>query len=276
MHRLAATILAIPLLAAAPPLAAADDSTTPPKTPARPGTGQPADGGKGSGGGKSDSKDSKGATPRKPAPGSEFPADWFFGDSSQRAAQNGLVGKPAPTLHVKDWRGEAQDLAKLKGKVVVVDFFATWCGPCMRAVPENVELVKKHGKDGLVFVGIHDNKSGVDALDAAIKSKGINYPVAVDDAAKSQHAFRLAFWPTYAVIDRKGLVRAVGLQPQHVATVVEKLLAEPAEGAKDASKKDAPKDGAKGTAKDGKDGKDGSKDPAKDPAKDPTKDDSKK
>jgi thiol-disulfide isomerase/thioredoxin len=202
------------------------DIKSPPsaREPARPGDGSASD------------KPSKGASEKgaeaPPAKDSgyrpnEFPASWFWGEGMKRQKQLELTGQPAPSLSLKDWRGEPQDLAKLKGKVVVVDFWATWCGPCMQAIPKNVELVRQHGKDGLVFIGVHDHARGVGTLDQVINSRGINYPVAVDDGGKSARAFRLSFWPTYAVIDRAGIVRAVGLQPQHVSTVVMKLLDEP-------------------------------------------------
>jgi len=161
----------------------------------------------------------------------EFSAEWFWGDAGVRRKHLMLCGKPAPEIALKDWRGEPQEIAKLTGKVVVVDFWATWCSPCMRAMPENVELVKTFGKDGLVFIGIHDHVRGLPSLDAALKANNINYPVGVDDAGKSQKAYQVQFWPTYAVIDRKGVLRAVGLKPQYLKQVVEKLLAEPAPAA---------------------------------------------
>ena len=60
------------------------------------------------------------------------------------------------------------------------------------------------------------------------KQHNIEYPAARDADLKSQAAWAVHYYPTYAVIDRKGIVRAIGLQPEHVEPVVEKLLAEPA------------------------------------------------
>jgi len=157
-----------------------------------------------------------------------IPDDWFFDGANRPPALKGLEGKPAPDLDLESWIGDSVDLKAQRGKVVVIDFWATWCGPCMAAIPENVELVSKHKDDGLVFVGVHDANSGFDRAPQVVKEKKINYPVAKDKGGKSTKNFNLQFWPTYVVIDREGVVRAAGLIPSNVSKVVEMLLKEAA------------------------------------------------
>ena len=158
----------------------------------------------------------------------EFPDKYYYFGPKRPEALRKMEGQPPPALALKSWIGEEQDLSKLKGKVVVVDFWATWCGPCMKAVPHNVTMFKAHKDEGLMIIGVHDSKRGFDKMPAVAKDKGINYPLAVD-AGSSAKAYNVSFWPTYVVIDRKGMVRAAGLDPSHVEEVVEKLLKEKAE-----------------------------------------------
>ncbi len=157
----------------------------------------------------------------------EFPDAWYF--SQRTAGLKGLEGKTAPALDLKSWIGKEQTLAELKGKVVVVDFWATWCPPCMASLPHNVEMVNKFGKKGLTFLGVHESNKGSDKMAKVAKDKKINYPLAVDNSNKSTKAYSVSFFPTYVVIDRNGKVRAAGLQPGYVENVVTKLLDEKAQ-----------------------------------------------
>ena len=159
-----------------------------------------------------------------PAAKGEFPDEWYFGGRS--ATLKGLEGKKAPALKVKNWIGEPQNLASLKGKVIVVDFWATWCGPCVRSIPHNIELAKQHEKDGLVIIGVHESNRGSEKMAAMAKDKQINYPLSVDDGGKTCKAFGVSFFPTYVVIDRKGIIRAAGLIPNQTDPVIKKLLDE--------------------------------------------------
>ena len=156
----------------------------------------------------------------------EFPDNWFFGNSSQRKVHQKMAGRRAPALRLSTSDGKPGRLKDTKGKVVVVDFWATWCGPCMKALPENVRLMNEYGDDGLVIVGVHDSRRGSERMEAVAKTQKLNYPLFIDKSSQSTKSWRVAFWPTIGVIDRKGKVRAVGLKPQYLEPVVKKLLAE--------------------------------------------------
>lgn len=158
-----------------------------------------------------------------------YPADWYATDGEQLAALRKLEGKPAIEISAAEWRGEATTIGQLKGKIIVLDFWATWCGPCMAVVPKNIEFIAKYKERGVELIGVHDAKSGWDKIDQVIAEKGITYPVLLDatkgDQGEMTAAYGLQFWPTYFVIDREGIIRAAGIRPNKIQDVVDQLLA---------------------------------------------------
>jgi thiol-disulfide isomerase/thioredoxin len=158
----------------------------------------------------------------------EFPDEWTWDDKpNYRADHAALEGKPLRALSVSGWIGNPVTAADLKGKVVVIDFYATWCGPCMNAIPHNNQLVAKYKDKGLVLFGVCTDKSGQDKMAEVVKTHDMKYPTAADPQLISEKTWKVHYYPTYAVIDRKGIVRVVGLQPGRVEAVVQKLLGEP-------------------------------------------------
>lgn len=159
--------------------------------------------------------------------GGEFPDAWTWDDDSKvRAEHATLEGKPMPALHVTGWVNGQVTTDEVKGKVVIVDFYATWCGPCMAAIPHNNELLKKYKDQGLRIIGVCTHQRGQEKMEQTVKERKMEYPTARDPDLKSQSAWKVHYYPTYAIVDRKGVVRIVGLQPDHVEEVVKKLLAE--------------------------------------------------
>ena len=142
-----------------------------------------------------------------------------------------LEGKPMPALNLTGWINGEVKSAEMKGKVVLVDFYATWCGPCMAAIPHNNEMLAKYKDKGFVIVGVCTSDSGQEKMPDTVKKEGIKYPTARDPELKSEKAWDVHYYPTYALVDRKGIVRVIGLQTPRVEEAVKKLLAEPAPAA---------------------------------------------
>jgi thiol-disulfide isomerase/thioredoxin len=157
----------------------------------------------------------------------EFPVSWTWDEeASVRSAHAKLEGTKMPALDVVDWQNGQVKPEQLKGKVVLVDFYATWCGPCIAAIPHNNELLKKYRDKGLMIVGVCTSGRGQEKMEQAVKDKGMQYPTARDPQLKSAKAWAVSYYPTYALVDRNGIVRIIGLQLDHVEPVVQKLLAE--------------------------------------------------
>jgi cytochrome c biogenesis protein CcmG/thiol:disulfide interchange protein DsbE len=129
--------------------------------------------------------------------------------AAQVAPASPLVGHRAPDFTVtimNGGSGEKIHLAALKGKPVVVNFWASWCEPCREETPILEAAWQKHQQDGIVFVGIDYEDKPNDAL-AFLKQYGVTYPVGPDDQNGSiAVAYGVTGAPETAFINRSGIV----------------------------------------------------------------------
>jgi thiol-disulfide isomerase/thioredoxin len=110
-----------------------------------------------------------------------------------------LTGKPAGNLPMPK-------SDELKGKVVLIDFWATWCGPCIKKLPEVNALQKKYGDRGLVILGVHSSQNA-DRLQEFLRKQPVHFPTIVDDG-QTEKAFAVSQLPTYFLVGRDGKVKA--------------------------------------------------------------------
>jgi peroxiredoxin len=126
------------------------------------------------------------------------------------------LGKPAPEITVKSVDGASTKLASLRGRVVLIDFWATWCPPCRKGLPETQALYNSYGKKGLAVLTISDEPKGT--VTPYLKSNKLTFPAFLDQDGATNKAYHIEAIPTVAVIDKSGNLSSffVGLQDKAV------------------------------------------------------------
>jgi peroxiredoxin len=124
------------------------------------------------------------------------------------AAQTPLLADAAPAWDLKDTTGKSVKLSDFKGKVVIVDFWATWCPPCRAEIPDFIALQDKYGKQGLVIVGISVDQGGAPVVASFAQKNKINYQLVLADDQVAEAYGANEGIPTTFVIDRKGNIIA--------------------------------------------------------------------
>ena len=129
------------------------------------------------------------------------------GPSVPRAGTAGrAAAQPAPDFALQDLNGRTVRLADLRGKAVVVNFWATWCPPCRHEIPWFVELQKTYGPQGLEVVGISMDESGAAAVKQFAREMNINYTVLMGNADVAMRYGGVRVLPTTFYIGRDGSV----------------------------------------------------------------------
>ncbi len=113
-----------------------------------------------------------------------------------------------PSLELTDLDGNTISLAALKGKVVIIDFWATWCPPCREAIPDLIDLKKQYGAQGLEVVGISLDENGSRILPRFVHDFGINYPVVIGSEEIASAFGGILGLPTTFIVDRDGKIRS--------------------------------------------------------------------
>ena len=167
------------------------------------------------------------------------------GDFGLPPEVEGVAPSAPPEIKVSEWiEQQPVSLASLKGKVVLLDFWATWCTPCRHTIPKINALHRKYKERGLVVLGLTEFEGTAEGRDVTRaeesaylrrfkRKQGIEYGFAVEDGKETALAYGVSSIPTAVLIDRRGRVRYLTVSSNDseadvLASMVKKLLDEPA------------------------------------------------
>ena len=128
--------------------------------------------------------------------------------ASTAFAAAGDSAGPAPAFTLTTLEGQPSGLSAYKGQVVMVNFWATWCGPCQQEMPLLDQMYKKYKGGGFTLIGVNVDKEAP-AVKALLTRKPVSFPVLLDPANSVSKAYHVDEMPSSVIIDRKGVIRYV-------------------------------------------------------------------
>jgi peroxiredoxin len=117
------------------------------------------------------------------------------------------AGKPAPDFTLKDAKGDRLRLADYKGKVVLLNFWATWCGPCKTEIPWFVDFEKQFQSRGFTVLGVSMDEDGWKVINPYVAEHKINYPIVLANEEVNEAYGGIEALPTTLILGRDGKVR---------------------------------------------------------------------
>lgn len=134
--------------------------------------------------------------------------------------------KDAPNFSLESFSGKPFTLKEYEGKVVVLNIWATWCGPCRKEIPDFIELYKEMKNEGVVIAGVSVDKKGWAAVRPYVKKMEINYPIMVANQSFSEKYGPFRAIPTTFIINKLGKVEYIGagmLTKEKLKPILQKL-----------------------------------------------------
>ena len=133
------------------------------------------------------------------------------------SAKGQLIGNVAPDFELPTLDGKNLKLSDFRGKAVLLNFWATYCGPCKIEMPWFVELQKEYGPQGFQIVGVANDDASTEDIAKFAKEMGINYPILIGKDSVSD-SYNISVLPTTFFLDRDGklIAREFGLQSRSV------------------------------------------------------------
>jgi len=123
-------------------------------------------------------------------------------------ASSGLTGQVAPDFALKSSTGDNLRLSEYRGDVVMVNFWATWCGPCRQEMPLLDELYSRYERVGFSLLGVNIDDDSRKAM-RMVSELGVSFPVLFDDRKEVSKLYAVEAMPVTVLIDREGTVRYV-------------------------------------------------------------------
>jgi len=123
-------------------------------------------------------------------------------------ASSGLVGNKAPDFALKSSTGENLRLSEYRGEVVMINFWATWCGPCRQEMPLLDDLYNRYERVGFKLLGVNIDDNSQRAIDM-MRELGVNFPVLFDASKDVSKLYEVNAMPVTVILDREGNVRHV-------------------------------------------------------------------
>lgn len=153
-----------------------------------------------------------------------LPYLWLIGSNVATSAPADLVSRPASDFALRSLGQENIRLSEQLGEVVILNFWATWCGPCRQEMPLLDAIYSKYRRAGLVLLSINIDEDEEQAAEMA-ETLGVTYPVLMDARNEVAKAYELGTLPLTVLIDREGTVRYLseGFKPGYEKRYTDKL-----------------------------------------------------